>query len=256
MKKVSVISSLISSGSYQDMVEKVFELSDQLPSSYVCVSNVHMVIEAYNNKEFNQILNQADLATPDGKPLAIAMSLLYKKHQPRVAGMDLLPDLLQESAMRGKSVYFYGGTQSTLDLIEKRVKSELPNLTVAGLYSPPFRKLSDQEEEDIINMINNSGADLLFVSLGCPKAEYWMARHKGKINCCMLGVGGAFPVYAGTQKRAPRWMQNLALEWLYRLVLEPKRLWKRYLTTNSQFLYLFISQYIKNIFSSRPVEHA
>lgn len=256
MNKVPVLSSLISSGTYQEMVEEVFNLSENKSSSYVCVSNVHMVIEAYNNKEFNHILNQADLATPDGKPLAIAMRLLHKKPQMRVAGMDLLPDLLKESEKRGKSVFFYGGTQNTLDKIEEKARKDYPNLKISGLYSPPFRKLSEQEEKEIIDMINKSKADLLFVSLGCPKAEYWMAKHKDKIHTCMLGVGGAFPVFAGTQKRAPQWMQDYALEWLYRLVLEPKRLWKRYLTTNSQFLYLLASQYLKHKFTSRSVGHA
>jgi len=154
--------------------------------------------------------------------------------------MDLLPVLLAESEKRGKSVFFFGTTDDLLELIKDKAKKEFPNLKIAGTFSPPFRKLSEQEEEDINEVIRSANPDLLFVALGCPKQETWMANHIDKLNTCMLGVGQAFRTYAGVEKRLPKWTRNLSIEWVYRLYLEPGRLWKRYLLTNSYFIFLFI----------------
>jgi N-acetylglucosaminyldiphosphoundecaprenol N-acetyl-beta-D-mannosaminyltransferase len=191
--------------------------------------------------------------TPDGRPLSIYMNLFYKMQQERVPGMDLMPILLQEAEKRMKSVYFYGSSNEILELIVKRANKELPDLKISGTYSPPFRQLTNKEKEDIVNKINSAQPDLVFVALGCPKQEKWMAEHKGKINSCMLGVGQAFNVYAGIEKRLPKWMRDLSLEWTYRLVLEPKRLWKRYLVTNSLFLILFIRLFFGRLFNKRAL---
>jgi N-acetylglucosaminyldiphosphoundecaprenol N-acetyl-beta-D-mannosaminyltransferase len=158
--------------------------------------------------------------------------------------MDLLPKLLKEAESASSSVYFYGTTNETLASIIKKAKSEFPNLKVCGSYSPPFRSLTEAEDNDIIARIKEASPDFVFVSLGCPKQEKWMASHKDKIGACLLGVGQAFKVYAGTEKRLPTWMRNLSLEWTYRLFLEPKRLWKRYLFTNSYFLLLTFNHMI------------
>ena len=203
-----------------------------------------MLIEAYKDKNFNQIVSQADMSTPDGVPLRIAMRLLYGIRQERIAGMDALPDLLQEAEKRKKKVFFYGGTQDVLDAMTTRINRELPHLSIAGAYSPPFRKLTEEEERGVVDQINGSEADLIFVALGCPKQEKWAAAHRGKIKGCMLAVGAAFAVYAGQQSRAPKWMQTLSLEWFYRFTQEPGRLWKRYLLTNSLFLFLFVKNYV------------
>jgi N-acetylglucosaminyldiphosphoundecaprenol N-acetyl-beta-D-mannosaminyltransferase len=242
MEKRKVLTSLISTGTFNDFTENIFQLAEKKQSSYVCFANVHMVIEAYKDKSFNKILNEADIAAPDGSPLSKVMLLIDKFKQERVCGMDLLPVLLTEAEKRNKSVYFYGSTDDVLSAIQKRIRAELPSLRVAGAYSPPFRTLTEAEDQEIINNINQSGADLVFVALGCPKQEKWMAAHKGKVQACMLGVGQAFLVYAGLEKRLPQWARDLSLEWIYRLYLEPNRLWKRYLTTNSQFIYLCLKQ--------------
>ncbi len=236
--KRKLLTSLISAGSFEDFVNHIFWLTDNKPSSYVCFANVHMLVESYKDKSFNNLLNQADVATPDGGPLSKLMKVLYGQQQDRVAGMDLVPRLLQEAAARGKSVYFYGSTDQVLEAVVGRAQKELPNLRVAGYYSPPFRKLSEDEDNAIVDMINASGADLVFVALGCPKQERWMADHKDRVRACMLGVGQAFMTYAGLEKRLPKWARDLSLEWTYRLYLEPRRLWKRYLVTNSTFVYL------------------
>ncbi|WP_242928730.1 WecB/TagA/CpsF family glycosyltransferase [Pontibacter vulgaris] len=236
--KRKLLTSLISAGSFNDFVNHIFWLTDNKASSYVCFANVHMLVESYKDKSFNTLLNQADVATPDGGPVSKLMKLLYGQQQDRVAGMDLVPRLLQEAADRGKSVYFYGSTDQVLEAVVSRAKQDLPNLRIAGYYSPPFRKLSDEEDNAIVDMINETAPDLVFVALGCPKQERWMADHKGRVNACMLGVGQAFMTYAGLEKRLPKWARDLSLEWTYRLYLEPGRLWKRYLVTNSTFVYL------------------
>ncbi|MDX5481637.1 MAG: WecB/TagA/CpsF family glycosyltransferase [Hymenobacteraceae bacterium] len=233
-----LLTSHISVGGFDRFVEHVFWLCQHKPSSYVCFANVHMLVESYRDHSFNRLLNQADVVTPDGGPLSKLMKLKYGLQQDRVAGMDLLPRLLQEAAARGKSVYFYGSTDQVLEAVVARARQELPELKVAGYYSPPFRKLSDAEDEAIVQMINEAAPDLVFVALGCPKQERWMAGHKGRIKACMLGVGQAYMTYAGLEKRLPKWARDLSLEWTYRLWQEPRRLWKRYLYTNSMFLYL------------------
>ncbi len=244
MKKVKIINSLISTGTFKEFIDTIFDLTDRQSSAYVCCANVHMVIESYQDTGFNKMLNEADLATPDGRPLSIVMKLFDKIAQERVAGMDLLPALLKEAEIRGKSVYFYGSTDEVLDKIKEQISIDFPALRVAGVYSPPFRPLSEEEDRAIIKNINESGANLVFVSLGCPKQEKWMANHKGKVNACMLGVGQAFLTYTGLEKRLPKWARDWSLEWAYRLYLEPKRLWKRYVVGNSIFLFFVFKRLI------------
>jgi N-acetylglucosaminyldiphosphoundecaprenol N-acetyl-beta-D-mannosaminyltransferase len=151
--------------------------------------------------------------------------------------MDLLPVLLHEAAARGKSVFFYGGEQHVLDALLARIAQDVPTLRVAGAVSPPYRPITISEDQAYIDQINNAQTDLLFVALGCPKQEKWMASHQPHIKACMLGVGQAFLTYAGLEKRLPAGLRKLPVEWMYRLMLEPKRLFKRYAITNTHFLY-------------------
>lgn len=238
--KVKVFNSSISTGSFDEFVESIFLLAEQKNSSYICFANVHMLMEAQQNTAFQRILDKADIVSPDGNPVAFLVKYLYKFRQERIAGMDILPRLLYEANRRKKKVFFLGSTQEVLNKIERRIENELPQLKVAGTYSPPFRKLKHKEEQQMLYKINSCKPDLLFVALGCPKQEFWMAQYKSKINACMLGVGQAFLVYAGMEKRLPQWARNYSLEWLYRLYQEPGRLWKRYLITNSLFIWYFI----------------
>jgi N-acetylglucosaminyldiphosphoundecaprenol N-acetyl-beta-D-mannosaminyltransferase len=247
MKKV--ISLHISTGTYSTFVCQIIELAVRQASSYVCVANVHMCIEAFNSKSFAMDVNGANLVTPDGMPLAKAIRLLYGVKQDRVAGMDLLPDLLAEAEQKELGVFFYGGTTSMLVQTKLFVNANYPLLSNQYYYSPPFRPLTVVEEKKVVESIKASGAHLVFVALGCPKQEKWMAAMKGRINACMIGIGGALPVMIGMQKRAPLWMQKLSLEWFYRLVQEPKRLFKRYLITNTLFILLFTKQIIKHFFN-------
>jgi len=195
-----------------------------------------MVVEASRDTEFMRVVNQATIVAPDGRPLSVFLRMFHNIKQDRVCGMDLLPDLLRRAEASGRSVYFYGGEQRCLDKIEMKAKKQFPDLKIAGLYSPPFRRLTEAEKREDIERIRSSGADLVFVSLGCPRQEKWMAENVKKLNACFLGLGQAFTVYAGLEKRLPKWMRALALEWVFRLIQEPRRLWKRYIYTNAEFL--------------------
>ncbi|MBC7451044.1 MAG: WecB/TagA/CpsF family glycosyltransferase [Cytophagales bacterium] len=240
MQKRKLLNTRISVGNYREFIEAITSLAQQEKSSYVCVSNVHMLIEAYKDKTYSTIVNNADIATPDGMPLAKCIKYLYGINQDRVAGMDIMPSILKEAEAKSLSIYLYGSTDDVLELIVAKAKKEYPDLKIAGYCAPPFRILTAEEKQEIADKINASHPQIVLVALGCPKQEKWMAENKNKIKGCMLGVGGAFGVFAGIQKRAPSWMQNLSLEWLYRFYQEPRRLWKRYLVTNSLFSLLMI----------------
>ncbi|MEJ0032558.1 MAG: WecB/TagA/CpsF family glycosyltransferase [Bacteroidota bacterium] len=238
MDRRPIFGSVITLGSYNTFLDKIIDLAGQKIPSYVCFANVHMVVEASRDHNFMRVVNQATIVAPDGKPLSVFLKMFHNIKQDRVCGMDLLPDLMRRAEESGRSVYFYGGEQHCLDKIEAKAKKQFPNLKVAGLYSPPFRALTEEEKTEDIARIRDSGADLVFVSLGCPRQEKWMAENVKKLNACFLGLGQAFTVYAELEKRLPKWMRALALEWVYRLVQEPKRLWRRYLFTNAEFLRL------------------
>jgi N-acetylglucosaminyldiphosphoundecaprenol N-acetyl-beta-D-mannosaminyltransferase len=248
--KQPLISIDITTGSYPSFVERIIELTQRKTSSYVCVANVHMLVEAHNEAEFRKVVNNATICTPDGMPLVWGLGLIHGISQDRVAGMDLLPDLLKEAEKKSIPVYFYGGTQQMLDTTLQYIQNNFPQTIIAGMHSPPFRPLSVDEEEEIAEKINNSKSELLFVALGCPKQEKWMSRMHGKINMPMIGIGGALPVMVGLQNRAPLWAQKAGMEWFYRLCQEPKRLFKRYAITNSTFLWLLLKAKISNSLSN------
>ncbi|MDR0385423.1 MAG: WecB/TagA/CpsF family glycosyltransferase [Prevotellaceae bacterium] len=244
MKKISLISLNVSVGAYRTVCEKILQLISKTKSEYICVANVHMLVEAYRNKEFAEAVNNSAITAPDGVPLTWGLKWLYGIKQERVAGMDLLPDLLSLASQHSIAIFFYGATEETLLIIRKYIMACYKGIPFVGSYSPPFRPLTPDEEENAISQINNSGAKIVFVSLGCPKQERWMASMKGRINAVMIGIGGALPVIAGIRKRAPKWMQKAGLEWLFRLLQEPRRLFKRYLITNSIFIYILIKMKI------------
>jgi len=244
MIKKAVLNSFISVGTLKEFIDEIFSLVRAKIPSYICFANVHMIMEGYNNSSFQRVINQANITAPDGKPVSVFLKFFEKINQERVCGMDLMPILLKEAEAQGKSVYFYGSTDELLKTITIKAKKEFPKLLISGAYSPPFRTLTEQENSNITNMIKEASPDLVFVSLGCPKQEKWMAENRSEIGACLLGVGQAFRVYAGAEKRLPIWMRNLSLEWAHRFLLEPKRLWKRYLYTNSYFLLLTFNHMI------------
>jgi N-acetylglucosaminyldiphosphoundecaprenol N-acetyl-beta-D-mannosaminyltransferase len=234
----------ISLGKFSSFVEKIVQLSIEGKSHMVCVANVHMFIEAYKQSSFAKIIKQADLITPDGQPLIWALDWLYDVKQDRVSGMDLLPSLLEKMSELGIGAYFYGGTEAMKQNSIPYFKTYHPNLKVLGFHIPPFGDYDQIIEKEVIEEINSYSPSIVFVILGCPKQEKWMYYVKSKINTVMVGIGGAFPVMIGMQRRCPSWMQKFGLEWLYRLSQEPIRLFKRYLFTNSLFIFLFLKTFL------------
>ncbi|MBW4658830.1 MAG: WecB/TagA/CpsF family glycosyltransferase [Drouetiella hepatica Uher 2000/2452] len=215
-------------------------------SKYVCVANVHMLMEAHTDPSFASVLEAADMVTPDGMPLVWLMKLMGVPHQDRVAGMDIFLALCKQASTEGISVFFLGSKPDILERMKKNLCEEFPELQVADMQPLPFRPLTLEEDEAMVQKINESGARLVLVSLGCPKQEIWMNQHQGKVEAVMLGLGGVFPVYAGIHKWAPNWVRRAGLEWLYRLLQEPRRLWRRYFATIPPFLYLASKQVLAN----------
>lgn len=209
----------------------------ELKGDYICVSNVHTTVMAYRNEEYRKVQNSGAMAIPDGKPLSIVCQKRGYREAGRVPGPDLMPAIFKLSEEQGYRHYFYGSKQSTLDALRKELQRRYPKLNIVGMYSPPFRPLTEEEDRKEVEMINGTEPDFVWVGLGAPKQENWMAAHKGRVNGLMLGVGAGFDFHAGTVKRAPKWMQELCLEWLFRLMQDPKRLLPRYFDTNLSFIW-------------------
>ncbi|MDQ6814430.1 MAG: WecB/TagA/CpsF family glycosyltransferase [Bacteroidota bacterium] len=243
MERISVLSINVNSGTSDEFVNEIASIAVRKKSQYVCIANVHMLVEAYKDAGFANIVNNASLITPDGMPLTWAIRMLHNIKQERVAGMDLLPALLEKASSLKLSVFFYGGTDKMLSRTKTYLKEKYPGVDVVGTYNPPFRNLTLEEDDKVVELINNSNAALIFVVLGCPKQERWMASMKERINAVMIGVGGALPVLISMQRRAPAWMQSVGLEWVFRLIQEPRRLFKRYAVTNSTFIYILFKEY-------------
>ena len=241
----TVIGFPVSVLSFERQVSTIIGWAQAHLSKVVCVSNVHMLMEGVWNPRFSEILVDADMLTPDGMPLVWMTSIMNQQPQERVAGMELMMALCEQAQEKGLSVFFFGSDFQTLSTIRQKLFVDYPGLEVAGMHSPPFRNLSKEEGDAFVKEINNSGANLVFVSLGCPKQERWMYAHRDRISAAMVGLGGAFSVYTGHKRWAPAWIRKYGLEWLYRLFQEPKRLWKRYATTIPPFLWLALKQVIK-----------
>ena len=205
---------------------------------YVCVSGVHGIMESQADPLLRDIHNSAGLVTPDGMPLVWLSRMHGHEHVERVYGPDLMLALCGRSESRGYRHFLYGGAGDVPALLTAGLRQRFPRLDIVGSYSPPFRPLTEEEDAEVVRMINESGADIVWVGLSTPKQERWMREHVGRIEAAaLIGVGAAFDFHAGVKKQAPRWMQRNGLEWLFRLGSEPRRLWKRYLINNPRFVY-------------------
>lgn len=237
---VDVMGCPIDAVQWAPVVELIVGWAEARESRYACICNVHLVVTASQDSQLALAVKGADLATPDGMPVALCVRLAGFPDQPRIAGPDLMWACLGAAQRERLGVFFYGATPETLARLEARMGDEFPGLSIAGSYSPPFRDLTLDEDREVVDQIDRSGAQLVFVGLGCPKQEIWMSQHRGRVRAVMLGVGAAFDFHAGTVKRAPVWMQRSGLEWLHRLFSEPRRLWRRYLITGSIFIWYMI----------------
>ena len=222
--------------SYTQASELVSTWAKDEVSRMVCIANVHMLMTAYDDDAFRSVLQAADLVTPDGMPLVWTLRRMGYKNQGRVYGPTLTKKLLPLLTEAGLPVGFLGSTPGVIDRLQSRISQEHPQIKLVYAYSPPFRALTIQENTDIVAAINRSGARVMFVGLGCPKQELWMHAHLGEVKAVMLGVGAAFDYLAGVKPQAPLWVQRFGMEWFFRLVTEPKRLWKRYLVHNPRFV--------------------
>jgi N-acetylglucosaminyldiphosphoundecaprenol N-acetyl-beta-D-mannosaminyltransferase len=220
-----------------DALAEIERWIEEREPHYVCVTGVHGVMESQRDQVLKQIHNASGLTTPDGMPLVWAGKAAGARIS-RVYGPDLMLALCAIAEQRGWSHYFYGGRAGIPELLVTRLRQRFPGLTIAGTHSPPFRPLTLDEDAELVGAINEARPDIVWVGLSTPKQERWMADHVGRLDApVLIGVGAAFDIHAGTLPQAPRWMQRGGLEWLYRLVREPRRLWRRYLRNNPAFLY-------------------
>jgi len=239
-----VLNTFVHALGWDEVIDKVTSWVGNGESRYVCLCNVHSSVTAQSDSEFAAVLSQSDLVLPDGMPIAWVLRKKGFKSQPRISGPDLMWKCAERLEQLGQSIFLYGSTTETLEKLERAMQEAFPRLRIAGAYSPPFRELSSEEEASIVDKINSSGAHALFVALGCPRQEIWMRRQRGRILAVMFGFGAAFDFHAGSVRRAPHWMQRSGLEWLHRFASEPRRLWRRYLVTNTKFLYsVLLGQY-------------
>jgi N-acetylglucosaminyldiphosphoundecaprenol N-acetyl-beta-D-mannosaminyltransferase len=219
---------------------------------YVCVTGVHGVMESQRDTRLKEIHNHAGLVTPDGMPLVWLSRLKGFRGVERVYGPDLMLAVCEQSLVKGYRHYFFGGAKGVAEKLVSRLTRDFSGLRIAGFWSPPFRLLTREEDEELIQVINEAEPDIVWVGLSTPKQEFWMYQHLGQITApVMIGVGAAFDFHAGIKKQAPRWMQRSGLEWSFRLLTEPGRLWRRYLINNPLFLWMVLLQALTETQPSR-----
>jgi N-acetylglucosaminyldiphosphoundecaprenol N-acetyl-beta-D-mannosaminyltransferase len=244
--KIPVIGTPVSIGDKTTTLETLCRLAARKESHSVVLANVHVLVTARIDKQLRQAVQAASFVLPDGAPVAWCLRRLGYNQPSRIAGPDLMWMLLEQANQRGLRVYFYGSTPSTLKALQSAVARTFPDLALVGCVSPPFGQVSaDALQKDVL-AIKQAEPNLVFVGLGCPKQEIWMHRFAAQIPAVTLGVGAAFDFHAGTVTRAPQWMRTAGLEWLFRLISEPGRLWRRYLFTNSAFMALSAAQIAKH----------
>jgi N-acetylglucosaminyldiphosphoundecaprenol N-acetyl-beta-D-mannosaminyltransferase len=223
--------------SIQWLLEYIEENLCDLKGDYMCVANVHTCVLSQENPEYCKIQNGGIMAIPDGGPLSTVGRWRGYKKMSRITGPDFMGEIFRISAQKGYRHFFYGSTESTLSKLSENLEKNYPGICITGMYSPPFASLTYEENNIIERMINEMVPDFIWVGLGAPKQEIWMREHQGKLKGFMVGVGAGFDYYAGNISRAPGWMQRSNLEWLYRLIQEPGRLFKRYWHTNTKFIW-------------------
>lgn len=208
-----------------------------LSGDYMCVSNVHTTVISYEDPAYCAVQNGGIMAIPDGGPLSSVGRKRGYKDMERTAGPSFMGEIMKVSSQKEYKHYFYGSTQKTLDKLKVEIEKNYPGLKIVGMYSPPFGTMTEEEDEKIVKLINDTHPDFVWIGLGAPKQEKWMAAHQGKVEGFMVGVGAGFDYFAGNINRAPEWMQKSNLEWLFRLMQDPKRLFSRYWNTNTKFIW-------------------
>lgn len=231
---------------YQEATAVILSKAKASERLAVSALAVHGLIESYNDTSLKEKVNSIDMVVPDGQPIRWALNFFYKTDlQDRVYGPTLTEYVLKATAEQGLPVFFYGSTPQTLELLAERLPKRFESLHIVGMQADRFRESTFEEMQHDIEIIKASGARIVFVGRGCPRQERWVAQHREHLPIPLLAVGAAFDFLAGNFTQAPKWMQRNGLEWLYRLIQEPRRLWKRYLLTNAQFIWLCFKQIIR-----------
>jgi len=250
-ERVDVLGVPVSAITMAQAVQIIGEWVATRTPNYVCVTGVHGVMESDRDEALRQIYASAGLVTPDGMPLVWLAHRAGYRHVERVYGPDLMLAVCAAFGLHKWRHFFYGGASGVPSLLVQRLRARFPDLQVGGMWSPPFRPLAPAEDDALVSRINASQSDIVWVGLSTPKQERWMAAHVGRLNApVLIGVGAAFDFHAGLKRQAPRWMQRNGLEWSFRLMSEPRRLWKRYLTNNPKFVWKVTCQMLSGV---RPV---
>ena len=232
--------------SWGTAVERVVGWAQVRESRYVSICDAHSIVKASRDPMHGRHIRAADMVTPDGWPVAWMLRRTADRSQQRINGPDLMWRLLARAEATGLKVFFYGTTPATLAALEQRLRVAFPALQIVGLHAPPFRPLTPEEDARDVQMINASGAQLVMTGLGCPKEDRWMFEHRGRVQAVTLGIGAGIDFWAGNVRRAPRWMRDNGLEWLFRLGCEPRRLWRRYLVHNTLFAWGAVGQLLRH----------
>ncbi len=248
LPKYNLLGINYTASSYEDIVYLIIKNAENRNSFGLSALAVHGLIESYNDDKLKNLINKIDLIVPDGQPIKWCLNYFYKiRLNERIYGPKLTWEVLKKANEKKLKIFLFGSKSETLNLLIKNIEDTFPELEIVGKHVDRFRVATFEEDEDDIKKINASRANIILVGRGCPRQEIWVSEHLGKINGVMLAVGAAFDFHAKTIKQAPVWMQNLGLEWLFRLIQEPRRLWKRYLYTNSKFIGLiFIKILLRN----------
>ena len=239
--RVKIIGVPISAVNMEMAVRNIFDDFDAVRGQYICVSNVHTTVMAHDDPEYYRVQAESFMSVPDGKPLSVIGRKEYPEMD-RVSGPDLMRRIFEESKNRFLTHFFYGDTRETLDVLLTALQRDYPWLFIVGTEASVFRDMTEQEEQELADRINAVKPDFIWVALGAPRQESFCHRMKGRVSGLMVGVGGAFRVLSGIVPEAPKWMQNIGLEWFYRFLREPKRLYRRYLTTNSKFVRYWLTR--------------
>ena len=235
--RVNILGVGISAINLQQAVDQIERWIGNGIAQYVNVCTVHTVMECQNDTRLRRIVNASGLSTPDGMPLVWLSRLHGHREADRVYGPDLMLALCDRSQTTGRRHFFYGGAPGVADLLARKLQTRFPALVVAGTYSPPYRPVDSHEDSNVLAAINAAAADVVWVGLGTPKQDYWVAHHRSLLSApVLIAVGAAFDFHAGLLRQAPRWMQRSGLEWLFRLMQEPRRLAFRYLVYNPLFI--------------------
>jgi exopolysaccharide biosynthesis WecB/TagA/CpsF family protein len=245
-RKHSLFGIRVSATTYEEAARMILAAARDHRSAIVDHMPVHGLIEADKNASFRAMINRFDIVAPDGQPVRWALNWLYKAGLPdRVYGPELMLRLCGEASRQGIRIYLYGSAPAVVERLRNNLTENFPGLSIAGWESPPFRALSSEEDAAVVHRINGSGAGIVFIGLGCPKQEIFAFEHRNSLRAVQICVGAAFDFHAGNKKMAPEWMQRNSLEWLFRMLQEPKRLWKRYLYTNGRFVLKVLSHIAK-----------